>query len=268
MLNNTNKTAVIFGIRNDMSISFEIAKKLKASGANVIVTYAAENEKDVKDLILREQFDDSLSCTIDVTIENDIASFFNRVSKKYPQIDYILHGVAYGSPKIIATAAFGKKDAAEFDYLSMPFEDLTAAIDVGAYSFIRIARNALPFLKPNSSLLTLTYLASNRVVPNYAGMAIVKAAVENITIYLAQSLGKKGIRVNALSAGLVMTSSAAGIKGIRKMRELSSQTAPLGNITAQEVANTALYYFSDLSLKNTGNIHYVDGGYNIMGIAE
>lgn len=268
MIKNANKTAIVFGIRNDMSISFEIAKKLKMSGANVIVTYAKENETDLKDLIKRESFDDGLSCALDVTVESDIKIFLDNVSKKFPQIDYILHGVAYASPQIISTTAFGKKDATEFDYLAMPFEDLVEAIDVSAYSLIRIIRNALPYLKPNSSVLTLTYLASNRVVPNYGGMAIAKSALENITMYLAESLGIKGIRVNAISAGLVMTSSAAGIKGIRKMREMSSHTAPLGNITAEDVANAALFYFSDLSMKNTGNVHYVDGGYNIMGIPD
>jgi len=118
----------------------------------------------------------------------------------------------------------------------------------------------------NASVLTLTYNASQRVFPAYAGMAINKAALENIMLYLASYFRKSGIRVNAISAGLVMTTSSGGINGVRKLRKIGKATAPLGNVSAENVADTALYYFSDLSLKVTGNIHFVDGGFKIMGI--
>jgi enoyl-[acyl-carrier protein] reductase I len=123
-------------------------------------------------------------------------------------------------------------------------------------------------LAKNASVLTLTYNASQRVFPGYAGMGINKAALENIVLYLASHLREKQVRVNAISAGLVMTTSAGGINGVRKLRKIGKVTAPLGNITADDVGNTALYYCSDLSKKITGNIHFVDGGFNIMGVTS
>lgn len=123
------------------------------------------------------------------------------------------------------------------------------------------------YWRKNASLVTLTYNASQRVFPSYAGMAINKAALENIMLYLASYFRKSGVRVNAISAGLVMSTSAGGINGVRRLRKMGKVTAPLGNIAAADVADAALYYFSDLSKKVTGNIHFVDGGFNIMGVA-
>ena len=133
---------------------------------------------------------------------------------------------------------------------------------------LRICRVAEPFLSPNASVLALTYNASQRVFPGYAGMSINKAALENIMIYLAQYFGKSGVRVNALSAGLVMTTSAGGIKGVRQLRKIGKHTAPLGNIKAEDVAQAALYYFSNMSERVTGNTHFIDGGFNIMGVSN
>jgi enoyl-[acyl-carrier protein] reductase I len=152
-------------------------------------------------------------------------------------------------------------------YIDIPFEDLMDSFNISAYSLLRICRVAETLLSDNASVLTLTYNASQRVFPGYAGMSVNKAALENIMIYLSSYFRKIGIRVNAVSAGLVMTTSAGGINGVRKLRKLGKITAPLGNIAAEDVADTALYYFSDLSKKVTGNIHYVDGGFNIMGVA-
>ncbi len=128
--------------------------------------------------------------------------------------------------------------------------------------------NHKKLLSKEASILTLTYNASQRVFPGYAGMGVNKAALENIMLYLADYFGKTGVRVNALSPGLVMTTSAGGITGVRKLRKLGKLTAPLGNVDAEDVGNAALYYFSDLSKKVTGNIHYVDGGFNIMGVPD
>ncbi len=151
-------------------------------------------------------------------------------------------------------------------YLDIPFEDLMDSFNISAYSLLRISRVAKPLLANNASILTLTYNASQRVFPGYAGMAINKAALENIMLYLASYFRETGVRVNAISAGLVMTTSSGGIFGVRKLRKVGKFTAPLGNIDASDVGDTALYYFSDLSKKVTGNIHFVDGGFNIMGL--
>jgi enoyl-[acyl-carrier protein] reductase I len=142
------------------------------------------------------------------------------------------------------------------------------SFNISAYSLLRICRVAEPYFATGASVLTLTYNASQRVFPGYAGMSINKAALENIMLYLAHYFGSRGVKVNALSAGLVMTTSAGGIKGVRTLRKIGKHTAPLGNITAGDVADTALYYFSPLSQKITGNIHYVDGGFNIMGVSS
>ena len=141
------------------------------------------------------------------------------------------------------------------------------AFNISAYSLLRVARVAEKFCTDDASILTLTYNASQRVFPPYAGMAICKAALENIMIYLASYFRNRKIRVNAISAGLVMTTSAAGIHGVRTLRKIGKFTAPLGNITAGDVGDAALYYFSDLSKRVTGNIHFVDGGFNIMGVS-
>jgi enoyl-[acyl-carrier protein] reductase I len=154
----------------------------------------------------------------------------------------------------------------EPSFLDIPYEDFMESFDISAYSLIRVCRVALPYLSKKASIVTLTYNASQRVFPTYAGMSINKAALENLTKYLAFHLRGQQIRVNAVSAGLVMTTSSGGIKGVRTLRKIGKKTAPLGNITAQDVANTVLYYFSPMSERVTGNIHYVDGGFNIMGV--
>ena len=141
------------------------------------------------------------------------------------------------------------------------------SFNISAYSLLRISRAAEPLLAKNASILTLTYNASQRVFPNYAGMSINKAALENIMQYLAHYFRNNQVRVNAISAGLVMTTSSGGLNGVRKLRKIGKVTAPLGNVTAEDVANSALYYFSNLSEKISGNIHFVDGGFNIMGLA-
>jgi len=151
-------------------------------------------------------------------------------------------------------------------YLDIPFDELMDSFDITAYSLLRICRVAQPYLAKNASILTLTYNASQRVFPGYAGMGINKAALENIVLYLASYFRDMEIRVNAISAGLVMTTSSGGINGVRKLRKMGKFTAPLGNIDKGDVGDTALYYFSSLSKKVTGNIHFVDGGFNIMGV--
>ncbi len=140
------------------------------------------------------------------------------------------------------------------------------SFNISAYSLLRICRVVEPRLAQGASVLTLTYNASQRVFPGYAGMSINKAALENIMLYLAHYMGQAGVRVNAVSAGLVMTTSAGGIKGVRQLRKIGKHTAPLGNIKAEDVADTAMYYFSPQSRMVTGNIHYLDGGFNIMGV--
>lgn len=266
MINNNDKVAVVFGVRNDSSIAFHVALKLHHSGCKVVLNYTEDTKDDVLFLLKENGMDHAYAALVDVRSEEQISSFLNNIYEGLGSIDYILHGVAFGNQNVMCYSLPGSGKPVP-SYIDIPFEDLMDSFNISAYSLLRICRLAEALLSPNASILTLTYNASQRVFPGYAGMSINKAALENIMIYLSSHFRKLGVRVNAVSAGLVMTTSAGGIKGVRKLRKLGKITAPLGNIVAEDVADAALYYFSDLSKKVTGNIHYVDGGLNIMGLA-
>jgi len=265
MIDNINKVAVVFGVRNDSSIAYDVAVKLHRSGCKVSLSYMSDTKDDVLYLMEKLGMDMQYAMEVDIRDEAQITAFLQMVHKGLGPIDYILHGVAYGSPKVINYSAAATNEAPP-SYLDIPFEDFMESFDISAYSLIRICRVAEKLLAANASILTLTYNASQRVFPPYAGMAINKAALENIVIYLASHFREQKVRVNAISAGLVMTTSAGIINGARKLRKMGKFTAPLGNIDAGDVGDTALYYFSSLSKKVTGNIHYVDGGFNVMGL--
>ena len=266
MINNKDKVAVIFGVRNDSSIAYNVALKLHQSGCKIALNYVADTKLNVLHLLSELGIDSTFAMEVDVRNEQQITDFLKFVHQELGPIDYILHGVAFGSQQVMCYTLPGSTEPAP-TYLNIPFEDLMDSFNISAYSLLRIARAAEPFMAQNASILTLTYNASQRVFPGYAGMSINKAALENIVLYLADYFRNKQIRVNAVSAGLVMTTSAGGINGVRKLRKMTKVTAPLGNITASDVGDAALYYFSDLSKKVTGNIHFVDGGFNMMGLA-
>lgn len=266
MINNQHKVALVFGVRNDSSIAFDIALKLHQSGCKVALSYMDDTKEEVLYLMEKNGMDSSLSSNVDVRDESQIKAFIQKVHDSAGPVNYLLHAVAYGSQKVMCYSLPGSTEPAPA-YIDIPFDELMDSFNISAYSLLRIARVAQPFLATNASILTLTYNASQRVIPGYAGMAISKAALENIVIYLASYFREKKVRVNALSAGLVMTTSSGGISGVRKLRKMGKLTAPLGNIDVSDVGDAALYYFSDLSKKVTGNIHYVDGGFNVMGLA-
>lgn len=265
MIDNKGKVAVVFGVRNESSIAWDVALKLHQSGCKVALSYMADTQKEVLYLMEQAGMDSSHTAGVDVRNELEITAFIQKVYDGLGPINYILHGVAWGSQSVMCYTLPGSTDPAP-EYIDIPFEELMDSFNISAYSLLRIARVTRPYFAENASILTLTYNASQRVFPPYAGMAINKAALENIMLYLASYFRDKKIRVNAISAGLVMTTSAGGINGVRKLRKMGKFTAPLGNIDAGDVGDAALYYFSDLSKKVTGNIHFVDGGFNIMGI--
>jgi enoyl-[acyl-carrier protein] reductase I len=266
MINNKDKIAVIFGVRNDSSIAWDVALKLHQSGCKVALSCVAETKSEVLFLMEKSGMDTRFAMEVDVRNEEQITAFLKHVHAGLGRIDYILHGVAFGNERVLCYSIPGSNDAAP-SYLDIPFEDLMDSFNISAYSLLRIARAAEPLLSKNASIVTLTYNASQKVIPGYAGMAINKAALENIMMYLASYFRGTNVRVNAISAGLVMTTSSGGISGVRKLRKATKIVAPLGNIDAGDVGDAALYYFSDLSKKVTGNIHFVDGGFNIMGVA-
>lgn len=267
MINNEGKTALIFGVRNDSSIAWHIAKKLFDTGCNLAISYVPDTEAEVNALLNASGMGDVLTACVDVRDEQRVRQFVELSYARYGQIDYLLHGVAYGNHKVMCSVPPGSAEE-PLRYTHIPFEDLMDSFNISAYSLIRICRVAEPYFAPSASVLTLTYNASQRVFPGYAGMGINKAALENIVRQLAHYFGPSGVRVNAVSAGLVMTTSAGGIKGVRQLRKIGKQTAPLGNIKAEDVADAALYYFSSFSQRVTGNIHFVDGGFNIMGVTH
>ncbi|MEO0340055.1 MAG: SDR family oxidoreductase [Bacteroidota bacterium] len=260
-----NKTALIFGVRNERSIAFAIAKKLSENGVRVAVSYTKDTKEDVLYHLDKAGMDARLTGQVDIRDESQIKGFVESVAGQYGTIDYVLHSVAYSNHRVLCTKLPMSEEQAN-SFLEIPFEDLAEAIDISAYSLLRVCRVVKPFLGLNASILTMTYNASQRVIPAYAGMAIAKAALENIMKYLAYHLGQEGHRLNALSPGLLMTTSAAVISNVRTMRKKSKAAAPLGNITVEDVAEAASYYFSDASQRVCGNIHYIDGGLNIMGI--
>jgi enoyl-[acyl-carrier protein] reductase I len=266
MIDNKDKVAVIFGVRNDSSIAYDVAVKLHQSGCRIALSYVDDTKLNVLHLLDELGIPQQFAMHVDVRNEEQITAFMQHIHAELGPIDYVLHGVAFGNQQVMCYSLPGSEAPAP-SYLNIPFEDFMDSFNISAYSLLRIARVAEPFLAANASILTLTYNASQRVFPGYAGMSINKAALENIVLYLASHFREKKIRINALSAGLVMTTSAGGINGVRKLRKLGKVTAPLGNIDAGDVGNAALYYFSDLSKKVTGNIHFVDGGFNIMGVA-
>jgi enoyl-[acyl-carrier protein] reductase I len=266
MIDNKDKVAVVFGVRNDSSIAYDVALKLHQSGCKVALSYLPDTRSEVLHLMDKMGMPHTLAAEVDVRNDQQISSFLQSVHKQLGPVNYLLHGVAFGNQNVMCYAIPGNAETAP-EYIDIPFEDLIDSFNISAYSLLRIARIAAPLMADNASLLTLTYNASQRVFPNYAGMSINKAALENIMLYLANYFRTKQIRVNAISAGLVMTTSAGGVPGVRKLRKIGKNTAPLGNISAGDVGDTALYYFSDLSKKITGNIHFVDGGFNIMGLA-
>lgn len=265
MIDNKNKIAAIFGVRNESSIAWDIAVKLHESGCKIALSYVSDTKDEVLHLMQQQGMDSRLSAEVDVRNELEITAFMQMVYDNLGPIDYVLHGIAFATQSVMCYSIPGSSEPAP-SYIDIPFEDLMDSFNISAYSLLRICRVAQPLLSKNASILTLTYNASQRVFPGYAGMAINKAALENIMMYLASYFREVKVRVNAISAGLVMTTSSGGISGVRRLRKMGKFTAPLGNIDASDVGDAALYYFSNLSKKVTGNIHFVDGGFNIMGL--
>ena len=227
MIDNKDKVAVIFGVRNESSIAYDIAVKLHQSGCKVALSYMADTKDEVLYLMQQKGMDSSLSADVDVRDEAAITTFMQLVYDKAGPVDYILHGVAFGSQAVMCYSIPGSNEAPP-SYIDIPFDELMDSFNISAYSLLRICRVAQPFLAKNASVLTLTYNASQRVFPGYAGMAISKAALENIVMYLASHFRDAGVRVNAISAGLVMTTSSGGILGVRRLRKNGQVHRPIG----------------------------------------
>lgn len=253
----TGKKALIFGLISNRSIAYGIAKAFHAQGAELAFTY--QNEK-VKDRIadLAAEFNSNLLFPCDVANDEEIDAVFSNLKQEWNHVDTVIHSIAYAPADQIAG-----------DYIeNATREGFKIAHDISAYSLVAIAKAALPMmLETNGSILTLSYYGAEKAVPNYNVMGIAKASLEASVRYLASSLGARGIRVNAISAGPIKTLAAAGIKDFRKLQNAYAEITPLKrNITAEEVGNAAAFLCSDLASGITGEVVHVDAGYHAVGM--
>ncbi|BEH10990.1 MULTISPECIES: enoyl-ACP reductase FabI [Geobacter] len=250
------KKAVVFGIANEKSIAWAIAQAFRREGADLAITYA--NETLAKRVIpLAESIGASLILPCDVRSDDDITAVFARIEHSWGGLDTLVHSVA-----------FANKDELKGSFLNTSREGFSLAMDISAYSLIALAKGAHPLLKERQgSIITLSYYGGQKVFPSYNVMGVAKAALEMSVRYLAEAVGPDGIRVNAISAGPLKTLAAAGVGGFNQIAGHVAEKAPLRrNISQDEVAGAALYLASDLSSGVTGEVHFVDSGYNIIGL--
>jgi enoyl-[acyl-carrier protein] reductase I len=250
------KKAIIFGVANEKSIAWAIAQALHKEGAELAFTYAGEIlESRVRPLA--EGIGSQLIMPCDVTNDGDIDSVFDKVKEAWGGIDILIHSIA-----------FAKKEELKGRFVDTSREGFNLAMNVSAYSLIALAKRACPIMAGrNGSIVTMTYYGSEKVIPNYNVMGVAKAALEANVRYLSSDLGQEDIRVNAISAGPIKTLAAMGIPGFRDMLNHVEAKSPLKrNVTPEDIARTALYLSSDLSSGITGEIIYVDAGYNIIGM--
>lgn len=258
MLNLTGKNALVTGIANNRSIAWGIAQQLHQAGANLGITYLPDEkgrmEKKVAELV--EPLNPSLFLPCDVQNESQIQSTFETIRDKWGRIDILVHCLA-----------FAKKDDLSGEFSKTTREGFNLALEVSAYSLIQLSGAAKPLMTEGGSIITLSYLGGVRVVPNYNVMGIAKAALEMNVRYLASELGPQNIRVNAISAGPIRTLASSAVGGILDMIHHVEEVAPLRRtVTQTEVGNAAAFLCSDLSSGITGQVLYVDAGYEIMGM--
>ena len=243
------KKGVIFGVSNTHGIAYGIAKQLHDAGAEIAFTYAGEAmEKRVKPIA--ESMDAKIIMSCDVTKEDEVKAVFDECEKVYGKIDFVVHAVA-----------FAKKEDLMGRFIETSKDGWDTAMGVSAYSLVTICRNAERIMNEGGSIFALTYLGSILSVPSYNVMGVAKAALESAMRFLAVVLGKKGIRVNCISAGAVKTLASMGISGFSKMLKAAVARAPLGrNVALEDVGKAGLYLASDLSSGTTGEVIYVDCG--------
>ncbi len=258
MLNLSGKNALVTGIANNRSIAWGIAQQLHQAGANIGVTYLPDDkgrfEKKVKELV--EPLNPSIFVPCNVQNDENIEATFATIKEKWGNLDILIHCLA-----------FAQKEDLAGDFSSTSREGFKTALDISAYSLTRLVQSAKPLFREGGSIVTLTYLGGVKVIPNYNVMGIAKSALEMSVRYLAAELGPQNVRVNAISAGPIRTLASSAVGGILDMIHHVEEVAPLRRtVTQTEVGNTAAFLCSDLSSGITGQIIYVDAGYEIMGM--
>ncbi|WP_436397893.1 enoyl-ACP reductase FabI [Roseobacter sp. S98] len=252
------KRGLIMGVANERSIAWGIAKAMSEAGAELAFTYQGEAfGKRLEPLA--QSIGSDFMVDVDVTDDASLDAAFEALGARWPTIDFVVHAIAF-SDKNELTGRFLNTSRANFKN----------SMDISAYSFIEIARRAHPMMTENGgTLLTLTYMGSNRVTPNYNVMGVAKAALESATRYLANDLGPEGIRVNAISPGPMKTLAGAAIGGARKTLKHTDENAPLrANATLEAVGGTAVYLASDAGACTTGEVIRVDGGFHVLGMPQ
>ena len=249
------KKGLIMGVANDRSIAWGIAKKLSEHGAELVFTYLGDSLKK-RVVPLAESLGSKFTISCNVENKDDITNLFKEIKNKWINLDFVVHAIAFS-------------DRAELsgEYLNTTRDNFIKSMVVSCFSFTEIAKEASKIMEKESSLLTLTYAGSERVVPNYNVMGICKAALESSVKYLATDLGSKGIRVNAISAGPIKTLAAAAIGDAKFLYKWNEDHSPLKrNVDINDVGGSALYLISNLASGVSGEIHYVDAGYNKIGM--
>jgi len=250
------KKGFIFGVANDHSLAWHIAERLHQEGAALGFNHLPNPRMENRVRRLAEPIGAKVIVPCDVSDDEQIAAALHQARETMGPLDFVVHSIAFAS-----------RDALVNPFYKTSRADFLQAMEISAYSLVAVCREALPHLNDGAAILTLTYLGSVAAVPGYNVMGVCKAALESSVRYLAMELGReKGIRVNALSAGPVRTLSSAGISGFSKILEHYPSKSPLArNIEPSEVGKSGLYLLSDLSSGVTGEVHYVDAGYNVVG---
>jgi enoyl-[acyl-carrier protein] reductase I len=255
MLHLEGRVAVVFGVANKRSIAYAIAQKLAEAGCTLAIGYQNERLRSEAEALIAD-LPNASAFQCDVTSDSDIERSFEELKSRYGTLHVLVHSIAFAPPEELKN-----------DFLHTSREGFRMAHDISAYSLIALARAAAPLMTAGGSIMALTYYGAEKVFPNYNVMGVAKAALEATVRYLAKSLGPKNIRVNAISAGPIKTLAARGIGDLSTMLKAHADRAPLGrNVEQAEVAGAAVYLASDLSTGVTGEITFVDGGYNVVGL--
>ena len=250
------KIGVVFGVANKRSIAWAIAKAWAAAGARLIFNYQGERLKENIEELVSDFGEKTPFFSCDVSSDAEIATFFEKVRGETDRLDLLLHSLA-----------FAPREALEGDFLSTTREAFRTAHDISAYSLVALAREAAPLMIDGGSIVAMTYYGSEKVVPHYNVMGVAKASLEASTRYLAYDLGPKKIRVNCISAGPVQTLAARGISGFTSMLKHYQERAPLKrSCDPAELGQTGVFLGSDGAAAITGQVIYVDGGYQVMGM--
>ncbi|MBL3284296.1 Enoyl-[acyl-carrier-protein] reductase FabI [Rickettsiales endosymbiont of Paramecium tredecaurelia] len=254
----SGKKGLITGVANNMSLAYHIASFAKQQGADIAMTYQSEKLKSRVEPLAQELGADFIH-ECDASDASSLDGLFEEIERKWGKLDFLLHSMA-----------FIDKNELKGRYVDTNLDNFLYSMNISCYSLVSMTRRAEKLMNSGGSILTLTYYGSQKVIPSYNAMGVAKAALETSVKYLSADVGKNGIRVNAISAGPIRTLAASGIGDFNSMLEMHQSTAPLKRLTTQrDVAGAAVYLFSDaLSAGVTGEVHYVDCGYNIMGYAK